>query len=167
MPLSSSNYRASSALRRASSCDFLWAQSRKRAEDHRNNPSYSSMQTFTENGRSLPLKICSKSFLFVFLHPQPLCESRSSSTRVHMAIIWNLSPMWIMVLIPVLSGSFHLHFSTCFLSEKELFCQILIQLSLTVEFEEKFHGFRIESQETEGNKPSLIILLFIYFNCYI
>lgn len=81
-----------------------------------------------------------------------------------------------MVLVPVLSDSLHLQFSTHFLSEQghlcELFCQILIQLSLTpvnhtVEFEQKFHVFRIEPQEAEGNKSSLIILLLIYFNCYI
>lgn len=43
----------------------------------------------------------------------------------------------------------------------ELFCQTVIQLSLThvnhtVKVQEKFHGFRIEPQKAERNKPSLV-----------
>lgn len=74
------------------------------------------------------LKICSKTFC-LFFPLKSLCELRSSSAHVPMAIVWNLSPMQTMELMPVFSESFHLHLSICFLPEQghlwELFCHFL------------------------------------------
>lgn len=129
------------------------------------------------NWNRFALKICSKSLCLFFSTRIPLWVEIFLSTCAYGNYLKPFSYADHRAeLIPVLSESFHLHLSICFLPEKEhlcaLFCHFLFQLRLnpanyTMEFENKFNSFRTESLKAEGNKCSLTIISLIYVNCYI